>query len=80
MGIWLVVDGLSTDGNEIILSLLMLYLVWPVGWGVELGFNSVFGRVFAWFRPCLLLGIVHFFVFGGVSWSVVIWEGKGLGW
>ena len=30
LGIWLVVDGLSTGGDEIILSLLTMDRVWPV--------------------------------------------------
>ena len=42
LGIWLVVDGVSRRGNEIILSLLVLGIVWPV-WGVvEVCFDWVF--------------------------------------
>ena len=45
LGIWLVVDGLSTGENEIILSLLILYQDWPmgglVGWGLIEGLARV---------------------------------------
>ena len=39
LGIWLVVDGLSTGENEIILSLTMLDQVWPVGGVGGVGFD-----------------------------------------
>ena len=39
LGIWLVVDGLYTGGDEIILSLLMLDLIWPMGGIGEVGFD-----------------------------------------
>ena len=39
LGIWLVLDGLSTGGNGIIIYLLLLDLVWPMGRIFEVGSN-----------------------------------------
>ena len=44
LGIWLVVDGLSTGENEIILSLLILEQVWPVGVLVEWRLTEILAR------------------------------------
>ena len=62
LGVLLVVDSLSMIGNEIILSLLVFDVVWPVGGVVEVWFDWVFCQRFVWLRACLLLGIRHFFV------------------
>ena len=44
LGIWLVVDGLSTEGNGNILSLLLMDQGLPMGRFVGVGFDWWFDR------------------------------------
>ena len=79
LGIWLVEDGLSTGVSEIIISLLMLDRVWTVGVMGGVGVDWKFGQGSPWFRPWVLLGLMHFWVLGtfqGLEGSGKMW---GLG-